>query len=194
MADESKAFSLSEPDTWVDLYGDVLYRFAMARLKDPAIAEEVVQETFLAALRSRDNFQGRSSEKTWLIAILKHKIMDHFRKKRPEESRDDIETFSDTPHGVFNQKGAWHIPPKNWRIDPRAVYEQHEFMDVLYRCLADIPKRPADAFRLREIEGLTTEEICKLLNITATNCWVMLYRARMALRRCLEINWFEHGG
>lgn len=180
-----------DPLQWVDRYGDLLYKFALSRIKDPAIAEDLVQETFLAALGSQKNFQGRSAVKTWLIAILKHKIVDFIRKKVREQSTDKIETLSDTIDDSFKADGNWEIKPNKWSGNPGKIYEQKEFMSVLYVCLAELPKRQAEAFMLREIDELSTDEICKALNITATNSWVILYRARMLLRDCLEKKWFS---
>jgi len=191
MKETSIESSLLNPEVWVDEYGDSLYRFALSRIKDTTIAEELVQETFLSALKSMDNFKGRSSVKTWLIAILKHKIIDHFRKKKLETTDDDMDAFSDSVDQLFGGRGQWSVKPNNWQTNPGKTYEQQEFLDTLYRCLSDLPERHAKAFTLREIEGFDTEDICKILNINATNCWVMLYRARMHLRRCLELNWFE---
>jgi RNA polymerase sigma-70 factor (TIGR02943 family) len=188
------AHTIPEPEEWVDEYGDALFRFALARIKDPSLAEDLVQETFLAALPARKNFKGRSSPKTWLIAILKNKIIDHFRKKKPEESREDIETFSEIDDHPFNPRGAWNHRPAQWGANPGKVLEQKEFLDVFYQCLTGLSDRIAKAFILREVDGLDTEEICKILKITASNCWVMLYRARMHLRRCLERNWLETKG
>jgi len=182
------------PEAWVDEYGDSLYRFALARIKDSTIAEELVQDTFLSALKSVDRFKGQSSVKTWLVAILKHKIIDHFRKKKLERVSDDIDTFSDAVDQIFGKRGEWSVKPNNWQTNPGRIYEQQEFLSILYRCLSGLPERHAKAFTLREIDGFDTEEICKILEITATNCWVMLYRARMHLRRCLELNWFEKKG
>ncbi len=187
---------IENPESWVDQYGDFLYRFTLSRIKDPSIAEDLVQETFLAALKARKNFQGRSTAKTWLIAILKHKIVDHIRKRVREQTSDKIESMHDTAandpvDNSFNDKGDWQIRPSKWAIDPMKLYEQKEFMDVLYHCLGELPERQAEAFMMREIDGFSTEEICKVLNITATNSWVMLYRARMWLRRCLENNWLN---
>ena len=180
---------LLDPLLWVDQYGDLLYKFALSRIKDPATAEDLVQETFLAALRSQKNFQGRSAIKTWLVAILKHKIVDFIRKKVREQSTDRIESLADAVDGSFKADGNWDIQPQKWTGNPGKIYEQKEFMNVLYRCLSELPDRQAEAFILREIDGLSTDEICKALNITATNSWVMLYRARMWLRRCLEKKW-----
>lgn len=187
------AGNIDNPETWVDEYGDFLYRFALSRVKDPSVAEDLVQETFLAALRARENFKGRSTGRTWLIAILKHKIVDYIRKKIREPASDKIETLSDLADANFSDKGEWQIRPSNWAINPGKIYEQKEFLDVLYRCLAELPERLAEAFMLREMDGLSTEEVCKVLGITATNSWVMLYRARMSLRGCLENKWLGAG-
>ena len=192
-ARKSDTANIDNPETWVDEYGDFLYRYALSRVKDPSVAEDLVQETFLAALRARENFKGRSTARTWLIAILKHKIVDYIRKKIREPSSDKIETLSDLADSDFNDKGEWQIRPSKWAINPGKIYEQKEFLDVLYRCLAELPERLAEAFMLREMDGLSTEEVCKVLDITATNSWVMLYRARMSLRGCLENKWLRAG-
>jgi len=182
---------IENPESWVDQYGDFLYHFTLSRIKDPSIAEDLVQETFLAALKARKNFQGRSTARTWLIAILKHKIVDHIRKQVREHTSDKVESMlntaaNDPVDSSFNDEGDWRIRPSKWAIDPMKLYEQKEFMDILYQCLGELPERQAEAFMMREIDGLSTDEICKLLNISATNSWVILYRARMWLRRCLE--------
>jgi RNA polymerase sigma-70 factor (ECF subfamily) len=186
---KSDAAIIHDPESWVDHYGDFLYRFALSRVKDPAIAEDLVQETFLAALRARESFKGRSTGRTWLIAILKHKIVDYIRKKIREPSIDKIEKLTDMTDADFNAEGKWQVRPHKWTINPGKIYEQKEFFDVLYHCLAELPERLAEAFMLREMDGLSTAEVCKALDITATNSWVMLYRARMSLRRCLEHEW-----
>jgi len=180
-----------EAESWVDRYGEILYRFALVRVKEPVIAEDLVQETFLAALRGRDSFQGRSSLKSWLVAILKHKIVDHIRKSVKEKVLENFDFQADQGEANFDDRGKWKFRPQNWAVNPAKLYQQKEFMDILYRCLAQLRGRQAEVFMLREIDGLSTKEICKELNITATNSWVMLYRARMGLRRCLEENWID---
>ena len=187
---------LDDPAQWVDQYGDLLYRFAFSRVKDASVAEDLVQETFLAALKSRANFQGRSSAKTWLIAILKHKIVDHIRKRVREPVSDRVESMSDaianeSGESDFKENGKWLNRPADWDVNPQKIYEQKEFMDVLYLCLAGLPERQAEAFMMRELNGLSTEDICKALNISATNSWVMLYRARMWLRKCIDRRWLD---
>jgi len=179
------------PDEWLDQYGDILFRFALQRVRDKDVAEELVQETFLAAMRAKDRFKGQSSEKTWLFSILKHKIIDRYRRRKHEASDINVEDLAETTDAFFNDKGKWQIQPTKWSINPSEALEQKEFMDAFYKCLSQMPQRLADAFVHREVDGLNTEEICKVMGITASNCWVMLYRARMLLRRCIEINWSQ---
>jgi RNA polymerase sigma-70 factor (ECF subfamily) len=186
---KSEAVIIDDPESWVDHYGDFLYRFALSRVKDSDVAEDLVQETFLAALRSRESFKDRSTVRTWLIAILKHKIVDYIRKKIREPSSDRIETLTDLMDSDFDDGGKWQAQPHKWAVNPGKIYEQKEFFDVLYHCLAELPGNLAEAFMLREMDGLSTSEVCKALDITATNSWVMLYRTRMSLRRCLENKW-----
>ena len=187
----SDAGNLDHPESWVDNYGDFLYRFAIARVRDPGVAEDLVQETFLAALRGRETFDGRSKVRTWLIAILKHKIIDFIRKKIREPSTDKIEILADGTVPDFDDRGEWRVRPSRWPVNPANIYEQKEFFDVLYRCLSELPERMAEAFMLSEMNGFSTEEICKALNITATNTWVILYRVRLSLRRCLKNKWLK---
>jgi RNA polymerase sigma-70 factor (ECF subfamily) len=174
-------------DRWVDDYGDALFHFALARVKDKDVAEELVQETFLAAVKAQERFKGRSSEKTWLFGILKHKVIDHYRKRKSTVFARDLVSDPDNIDAFFNSKGGWHTRPAHWRTNPGKAHENREFLDHFYQCLADLPQRNADAFVYREIDGLSTAEICKRLDITPNNCWVMLYRARMLLRKCLEL-------
>jgi RNA polymerase sigma-70 factor (ECF subfamily) len=192
----TKSRWIDDPESWVVNYGDFLYRYALSRISDPPVAEDLVQETFLAALKSRHNFQGRSSTRTWLIAILKHKIVDHIRKRVREQASDKVEALSDAAaqnviDSDFKADGHWRRRPSKWLVDPMRVYEQKEFLDVLYSCLAELPRRQADTFMMREIDGFSTAEICKALSISATNSWVLLYRARMLLRRCIEHKWLD---
>ena len=185
---------LSDPSTWLDTYGDTLYRHALFRLQDAMLAEEVVQETLLAALQSRNNFAGKSSEKTWLIGILKHKIIDHIRKSVRELPLDeDLQEFDSICDEVFDGKGYWKIEIEQWN-DPRRSLEQEQFWRTLENCVSRLPTRLATLFVLREVDGLDSESICKELQISSTNnLWVMLSRMRMRLRDCLGRHWFDHG-
>jgi len=185
---------LSSPEQWVDLHGDYLYRFALSRLRDPEEAQNAVQETFLAALKAKDSFSGRSSERTWLIGILKHKIIDYFRKKYRETPVSSLQQSDDdqmTLDSFFDQTEHPHKFPSDWTADPRELAGNNEFWKILEGCIVKLPETTATAFSLREIDKMSTEEICNILKITPTNLWVMLHRARLQLRGCLEKNWFE---
>jgi len=179
--------------TWVDEHGDCLYRYALARVRKPEVAEDPVQETFLAAVRAYDKFGGRSSVRSWLCGILKHKIIDHYRKAGRETSFTDLEFLSDEYSDKFVPQGFWQHEngPHDWQPDAAKVMERGEFWMTIRQCLSKLPQRIADVFAMREMEGVTSKEICVILSISESNLWVMLHRARMALRECLEMNWFD---
>ena len=173
-----------------------LMRVARLQLRDTALAEDVVQDTLAAALTAKDGFTGKSSVKTWLTGILKHKIVDAIRRKQREpvaastlDEEADLEDFE----GLFKENGSWQSPPADWG-DPEQSLSRQQFFDVLQVCLDRLPPNTARVFMMREVMELSSEEICKELTITANNLWVILYRARMSLRECLEMNWFSGGG
>lgn len=189
--------SLADPTAWVDHYGDYLYGFALSRTRDQQQAEDLVQETFLAALRDPAKFAGRSAPRSWLLGILKNKIIDHYRQSSRETSFSDLEFYKDQeqerfqPEGVY--KDAWILSrgPQEWPIDPTEKIENDEFWSTFRDCSSRLPKKVARVFILREVEDLPAKEVCHIMNITPANLWVMLHRARMALRTCLETNWFS---
>lgn len=167
-----------------------LLRFASLQLRDAAAAEDAVQETLLAALAGESRFAGRANLRTWLTGILKHKIVDAIRRQAreprlPDEAADDAEEFD----ALFRRNGHWAERPAGW-ADPDGALEQAQFFRALELCLERLPARTGRAFMMREHLGLETPEICKELEITPTHCWVMLYRARMTLRECLQQTWF----
>jgi RNA polymerase sigma-70 factor (ECF subfamily) len=180
----------AKPETWVDLYADSLFRYALLSIADKAVAEELVQETFVAALSTVGNsrFRGESACKTWLTGILKHKLLDYLRQKyRHQASSIDVIRESEIEDS-FDARGNWRVKPGKWG-NPEKHYEQQELMFIIMECIAALGERQADAFRLRELEGEEAEEICKVLNISATNYWVLMHRARLAMRRCIELHW-----
>ena len=180
------------PDTWVDEHGDSLYRYALIRVRRPEVAEDLVQETLLAAVRTRAKFRGSSSERSWLYGILKNKIFDHFRKLAQEVSFTDLEFLEDEMSHKFIDQGWNHaLGPTEWKPGPEAALDRKEFWKTFDSCLRKLPPRVADVFMLREMEQMDTTQICEVLRISQNNLWVMLHRARMALRECLELNWFE---
>jgi RNA polymerase sigma-70 factor, ECF subfamily len=193
------ASRLSDPERWVELYGDYLFKYALSRLRDTVKAEDMVQETFLAALKGGENFAGRSAEKSWLVGILKNKICDHYRKASRETSFTDLEFYSDEendrfiPDGLFKDGWIHELGPQEW-TSPGASLDSEVFWKTFHDCSDKLPRNVSAVFTLREVDGVESREICSLLNITESNLWVMLHRARMALRRCLETNWFAKQG
>jgi RNA polymerase sigma-70 factor, ECF subfamily len=175
---------------WLDQYGEALYRFAMIRVHDSFTAEDLVQETLLAAYRSYGNFSGKSTVKTWLTGILKNKIADFFRKLRPEHGDENLDDFASGLGTFFDKKEKWKIKPGEWGGDPKNIFERRELMAAIRTCLTDMPKKTAYVYTMRELEGKTTNEICEQIQTGENNCWVILYRARMMLRHCLEVSWF----
>jgi len=179
----------------LDAHRGYLFRVAKLQLRDQAQAEDVVQETLLAAL-SGSGFSGKSSLKTWLTGILKHKIVDAIRRKQREpvaastlDEECDIEDFD----ALFKtSNGAWEEPPAEWG-NPEQALNRRQFFDMMDFCLEKLPANTARVFMMREVMELECDEICKELTITANNLWVILYRARMSLRECLERNWFKGG-
>ena len=185
------------PEGWVDNHADYLYNYAMSRLYSSEIAEDMVQETFLSALSGMQNFQGMSSERTWLVSILKHKIIDHYRKKSrsQEQSLIDNIDYKQEGHNPFNtdgdMKGIWNMEhaPHEWNIDALKKIEDEEFMRILHECIDKLPAKFGAIFIMRMLEELETEIICKENNVTTSNLWVILHRAKLQMRECMEKNW-----
>jgi RNA polymerase sigma-70 factor (ECF subfamily) len=190
------AGTVLEPENWVEKHGDVLFGFAVARVPGRAIAQDLVQETFLAALKASGSFTGRSTERAWLFGILRNKLADHYRRQSREVPVADVEAPLPEEQEAFNSSGpgadgwAKGRSPKLWE-NPEASLVSKEFQEVLKRCASRLPHKTAEAFLRREMDGVTSEEICKDLGVSPNNLWVMLHRARMSLRRCLEEHWFE---
>ncbi len=181
-----------DPAKWVDLYGDMLLSYALSRMRDRDIAEDLVQETFLVAWKTKNQFAGRSRFSTWLVSILRHKLADHFRREgaRTTYSFDESDEWKES-EPLFTKQGKWTCPPKAWSVSPEELVENREFWRVVAGCLGDMPAHLSYVFRLRELKSAKTKEICSLLEITSSNVSVRLHRARLLLRRCLEEKWFE---
>ncbi len=178
-----------DPETWVERHGDYLFRYALSRLRDVDSAEEVVQETFVAGLRSLDQYARKGAEVAWLLGILKRKIVDHVRRRI--RTGDDLDPADDLTEALFDSKGNWRADPRIFGARPEAALEREEFWKVFRNCLATLPERQADVFTLREMEGLNSENICKELELSASNLWVLLYRARMRLSHCIKAHWAD---
>ena len=179
-------------DLWVDRYGDMLYRYTLVRVKNPDAAEEIVQVTLLAALQAKESFQGRSAEKSWLFGILKHKILDHFRELKNQRTYEVTTDDGSDPLGnAYQHDGHWANTPTNWDTDPHKAAENSQLVEALAKCLDRLSDKFRNTFVLKEIEGLTSEEICKEMDIKPTNLWVILHRARTQLRKCLETHHWD---
>ncbi len=182
--------SASEPEQWLDLHGDLLFRYALSRVRTRELAEELVQETFAAALQGRKQFSGRSSEQTWMVGILRRKIVDHIRRSARNTATDEPDVAEHLLSESFDSRGHWKSRLPNWPADPAGTLEQREFWDVFDDCVSRLPTSLTGTFCLHELEQLSRDEVCKVLGISASNLWTQLHRARMLLRRCLELNWF----
>ncbi|BCB27384.1 RNA polymerase sigma factor [Sulfurimicrobium lacus] len=183
---------------WAQLDGfrDGMLRFALLQLRNRSVAEDAVQEAMLAALEGAQRFDSRSQLKTWVFSILKHKIIDIIRQRSREPLLDCAtdELPEDAFDPLFSERGHWQKAerPSDWG-NPEKSLENTRFWTVFEACLDHLPENTARIFMMREFLGLDTEEICKAVGITPTNCWVVLHRARMGLRLCLEETWFDTG-
>jgi len=185
-----------DPSKWLDSHGDYLYRYALVRVRDASVAEDLLQETLLAGVGGHLAHAGRSSERTWLVGIMKHKVIDHFRRaarNAPFQSSAEREDERD----CFEESGPWRghwregRAPNSWTTDAGQCFESAEFWETFDRCLSQLPHQMSIAFTLREIDGLTSTEICEILNVTPNNLCVLLHRSRAKLRELLEANWFS---
>lgn len=175
----------------------VLFRYALLQLRDSESADDVVQETLLAALQSATNFEGKAGLRTWLIGILKHKIADHWRRSAREAVNQPLNPLDEddglTDDGdFFMSDGHWNGGPKAWS-DPEAALKRQEFWTIYETCQDKLPSKMAKVFMLRELVGLEADEVCGETGLSEANYWVTMHRARLRLRECLEIHWFNTG-
>lgn len=191
--------NILEPEKWIDRYSDILFNYTITRINRREVAEDLVQETFFSAYKARESFQHEASEKTWLISILKRKIIDHYRKKSTQnelsifdkDSKDDfMNHFFDKESG---NEGHWtdSSSPQEWRKDFQTSVESDEFNAILKNCLDKLSGKTSTVFTLKNMEDLDSDEICKELQISPSNYWVLMHRAKLQLRECMEKNWFS---
>lgn len=174
--------------------GPQLLRFARLQLRSDAAAEDAVQSALLAAVEGAANFAGEASVKTWVFSILRNKIVDELRRRgREPEAAPLADDDGNLEDALFIADGHWAEPPSTW-ADPESALEQSQFWAVFEACLDGLPAKPGRVFMMREFLGLDTDEICAELAITASNCWVLLHRARLGLRECLGLRWFGENG
>ena len=177
-----------QPENWVDLYADYLFNYAVARVSDSELAKDLVQETFIAGLKSAKNYKGDAAERTWLIAILKRKVIDHYRKINSKKGKAEVRINYSTDEG----EGDWL---EERVADPFSKggddsIENEELGLAIQQCIAKLPKKQAKVFNMKTIQGMSTEDICNELGINPSNLWVMIHRARTSLMGCMNQTWF----
>ena len=187
-----------DPHHWVEQYGDYLYNFAIVRVNDSEKAEDLVQETFLAGLKAMDNFQGKSTERTWLVSILKRKIVDTYRKKATSKESSISKYEQDISDGDYYRsedpfRGQWieGKGPHSHSLMPEGEIEQKELSRIIQHCISQLPASLASVFVMKMIDEAESDEVCKELGITPSNLWVILHRARLKMRACLENKWLK---
>ena len=177
-----------QAEDWVYKYADILFNYTLARVQDRGVAEDLVQDTFLSAWRAKDSYNADASEKTWLFAICKNKIIDHFRKK--SSSKEQYAAF-DSANNFFDENEHWtkQDQPNDWGISSVSIVETKEFYKILDYCKKKLQEMQHNVFVMKYMEDLDAEEICKVLNISSSNYWVIIHRAKLQLRKCIEQNW-----
>lgn len=184
------------PAKWVDLYADYLYKFAYYRVNDDQLAEDLVQDTFLSALKARESYKGDAAEKTWLVAILKNKIIDHYKKASTKnESPLKLNTYSAPSYDHFFMEGKfgpWRMEtmPKDWANHENS-FDTKEFYKTLEKCLSDLPEKWRGIFTMSLLDDNDSKLVCKEFNLTSSNFWVIMHRAKLQIRACLEKNWIK---
>jgi len=181
-----------EPAYWVERYADYLYSYTLARLNDEELARDLVQDAFLSALEKAEGFRGDSTEKTWLTAIIKYKIIDVYRKKSSLTAIKKLSEFNDSEDEFFDPE-LNHWKKEHWP-EPLGVEENDplhnkEFMSVLQKCMQKLPELWLSVFKMKHLDDEPTETICKELRVTSSNYWVIIHRAKVNLRSCLQKNW-----
>ncbi len=176
------------PHNWVDLYADYLFNYAVARVSDSELAKDLVQDTFIAGLKSAKNYKGDAAERTWLIAILKRKVIDHYRKINSKKGKAEVRINYSSDEG----EGDWL---EERVADPFSKggddsLENEELGLAIQECIAKLPKKQATVFNMKTIQGMSTEDICNELGINPSNLWVMIHRARTTLMGCMNQTWF----
>jgi len=185
----------AHPQThWIEEYSDALFKFAHVRVGDRETAKDLVQETFLSALQKLESFRGESSQKTWLISILKNKIIDYYRKSAKGKSVPLIdEDGTSELDKYFDEEGEWKSSagPVSWSASGYQILRSKEFLEILQKCLSKLSDHGRLVFVSKYLDELESEEICKQLELTTSNYWVIMHRAKLQIRQCIEKNWIN---
>lgn len=178
------------PNKWVILYADYLFNYAVTRVDNSDLAKDLVQETFFSGIKGKDSFRGLAAERTWLVSILKRKIIDHYRKINSIKGQKEVRV-NFYPDG--ERKGSWieECVPQSWGNEAEKNIENDELKNALNYCIKQLPEKYRMVFLLKTVQNYETEEICNELEISSSNLWVIIHRARLQLRKCIEENWFK---
>jgi len=178
------------PDSWAQAHADYLFNYTITRVNNQELAKDIVQETFLSALKAQNNYRGQASERTWLISILKRKIIDYYRKINSKKGKAEVrmDFYEDGEN-----KGKWieERAPTTWGNEAEMDIENTELKNAIDGCIDFLPEKYRMVFLLKTVQNYETEEICNELGITSSNLWVIIHRARHQLRKCLEQSWFS---
>lgn len=194
MAEKNEKFSARQQTHWVEEYSDALFKFARVRVGDRETAKDLVQETFLSALQNLASFRGESAQETWLTAILKNKIIDYYRKKKTSKSIPLIdEDGTSELDKYFDEEGEWKSSagPVSWNASGYQILRSKEFLEILQKCLSKLSDHGRSVFVSKYLDELDSEEICKQLDLTTSNYWVIMHRAKLQIRQCIEKNWIN---
>ena len=176
------------PNNWIDLYSDYLFNYTISRVNDREIAKDLVQETFFAGLKSMKNYKGEATERTWLISILKRKIIDHYRRINSNKGKAEVRMsyIHDDVEGDWLEERV----EDSGYLNAEETIENTELGEAIYDCMSKLSDKQATVFKMKTIMGYDTDTICNELNITASNLWVIIHRARIQMAECMEKNWF----
>ena len=182
----------TNPAQWVEQYGDLLFKFTVSRVGNIDVAKDLVQDTFLSALKNTAIFKGEVSEKNWLFAILKNKIIDCYRS-RARTLISSLNEYLEKANDYFDEDEGWQVSakPQQWAVDYSQNIERKEFYEILERCKNKLTELQNIVFTMKYLDDSDSETICKELNISSSNYWVLIHRAKLQLRQCLEKNWFK---
>jgi RNA polymerase sigma-70 factor (TIGR02943 family) len=182
------ATNLIDPTRWVDKYSDYLFNYTIVRVNDRDLANDLISETFLAGLKSMKNFKGEATERTWLISILKRKIIDHYRRINSNKGKAEVRII----YNDESNEGDWleEQAPDRFDMTAEDMMENEELGVAILDCMNTLTEKQARIFKMKTIEDFDTEAICNEFNITPSNLWVIIHRARVSLAECLEKNWF----
>lgn len=180
-----------DPNNWVSLYADYLFNYAITRVDNQEMAKDLVQETFLSGVKGQANFRGQAAERTWLVSILKRKIIDYYRKINSIKGQKEVRMNF---YEEGENKGRWieERVPQTWENQAEKEIENVELSNALEHCIDNLPEKYRVVFLLKTVQNFETEEICNELNITSSNLWVIVHRARLQLRKCMEEKWFNN--